>query len=239
MDEEILIDVWEEFRILEQKFNEINYNLPICEENYESWSLKLGDILLASGCVFDSFLNGSIQDNELDNCPDIDVVRSKNRANITDFKNIFNTHYNLFNQSIYVKKLKKTISPLEDWNSFDSLDWWKKGYNKLKHDRFSCRKSATLKRTLYSLASNFLLFVSHIPCRFALISFKIIKNEDDSYARWAIKDALSHTFPNPSCIKGNKFFAESILFSYFFTSDASKKTDEEYNKYYDPFIQDY
>jgi hypothetical protein len=66
MDENILTDVWNVFCLLENEFNNIDYDLPMIQDNFDIWSLRLGDILLRSGSIFDSFLSTSLNDSELE-----------------------------------------------------------------------------------------------------------------------------------------------------------------------------
>ncbi|MES0447934.1 MAG: hypothetical protein ABUJ92_15475 [Desulfobacterales bacterium] len=233
MDENILTDVWNVFALLENEFNNIDYDLPMIQDNFDIWSLRLGDILLRSGSIFDSFLSTSINDSELEGHRNITAVRAKKTLNISDYEKVFNRFYGLSKEAIYVKSLKRTIKPLADWSSRNkSPEWWKEGYNKLKHDRFKNRQCATLKRTLYALASIFLVLIKHIPSRMALVSFKAIQSEPPSL-RWHVKELLY----SPSGDSSETCVAESTLFSYVFTDWTDRNTEEAYRKHYDPFMQ--
>lgn len=238
MDENIILNAWEDFTQLEKRMKGMQHILPLTKEHFSVWSLELGSILLEAGSIFDSFLREGISSTELDACPSVAAIRKKDRKdiNIADFAGTYNEVYKLSETKVYVKLLKDFLMPLDKWAIHKTPIWWD-AYNNIKHDKYQYKKEATLEKAINSLASIFIVLTKHIPSRYALVQLEAIKDtKGQNYAKWFIKEQLS-------TVEGwsdNLYISESILFSYFFYKNAAvNEIKDEYIKYHNPFAKKY
>lgn len=54
---------------------------------------------------------------------------------------------------MFLARSERVIKPWEHWLPDQAPDWWKNGYNKLKHDRLGNPSAATLERAVLSVAA--------------------------------------------------------------------------------------
>lgn len=168
---------WEEYNYLEKDFMNYLRYVPLVKEHDYVWSLYLGDLLIRTGSILDSFFRRAIFGSELDIIPDIERTRALDdiRINIGTYRKIFDPFYNLSSKNIYELPKFNTLTPFFKWKNEkpdDKLFWWD-AYNEVKHDRFGNQKKATLKATVYALSALFILNVIHLGTMPVLVDYGV------------------------------------------------------------------
>jgi hypothetical protein len=215
---------WDEYRHLEDDFSEYLNYVPLTEEHYTVWSLNLGDLLLRTGSILDSFFRRAIYSPMLDDAIDIEKFRAidDKKIDIDTYRQLFDGYYNLSSKNIFDLRIYSTITPFSSWNNGNSPQWWK-DYNQVKHDRFKNKKLASLKTTLDALGGLFIVNILHKETMPILVDLEIIKS---GLAKVFLKKFLALKEPIDDF---NTIYAKSRLFGYVFESknfiidDARKK----------------
>ena len=171
---------WEEYKHLETDFlNYLNY-VPLTNEHYSVWSLYLGDLLLRTGSILDSFFHRAIYSETLNDAKGIEKYRKMNDKNINveTYQKLFNYYYNLSSKKIIDLRTYSCIIPFSSWGNGKNPPaplWWN-DYNLVKHDRFRNQKLATLKNTLDALSGLFIVNILHKETMPLLVDLEIIKS---------------------------------------------------------------
>ena len=178
--------LWDWYEEIENRYREYCDYVPLAEEHFEVWSVKLASLIIEIGSTLDSFLGAArncqlfnrYSQSQFSNASELNKALKKGKPKIKDHKRIYDAIYGLNEKSIYVKTLKKSILPFEDWKTQDTLWWWT-NYNKTKHHRFTRLKDANLKTALYALGGLFLSIIIHVPNKKYLYDIGVIEYQGD------------------------------------------------------------
>ena len=134
---------WNYFIALEEDLEKVARYIEFDEANYETYSLELAHLLLATAS-------------------EVDVVLKSlcNMLNSTkEHKNMY--HYRttimafipeLSNEEVSIPRHGLTLTPLINWSNDKAPYWWE-SYNNVKHHRDEKFSEANLKHTLNAIAS--------------------------------------------------------------------------------------
>lgn len=174
--------LWERYQGVENRFIEYCEYVPLREEHFNVWSVKLASLIIEICSMLDSFLGASrdcqlfLCESEFSNSSLSEFRGALENSNpkIGCYKKVYNSFYDMGRKEILVKPLRQSICPFEDWNN-DSTLWWWTNYNKVKHHRFTELERSNLKTVLYALGGLFLAIVIHVPNKKYLYDIDIIK----------------------------------------------------------------
>ena len=139
---------WHYFLALESDFNNSIRFVDLAEENDPTFSTEFARQLVCISTEFETVAKQL--------CPLID--NSKSAGNIADYKEIILSKYpEVYKAPVYIDRYKRTIFPFSCWeNEGERLEWWD-AYQHVKHHRQDYFNEATIKNTLYALASLLIL----------------------------------------------------------------------------------
>jgi len=151
----------------ENMFADFLKYVPYCEKHEEVWSPKLVVILQETCSQLDSLWGWEAEN----------VHGKKEKINITDYFELYGEvmapRWVVFWSDEPIK-----IAPFAAWQNARNftkkeyenrpLDWWKDGYQKIKHNRIENYRCATLKFAVESLAGLFLAIIATEKCWDAL-----------------------------------------------------------------------
>lgn len=225
---------WEEdYTLLEDEFIEFLKYIPLSKEHEEVWSMKLANLLLLIGSSVESFFQcaiSSLRASEIYNYIDVNdyggrvgytpedfeslselnkLLLKKLTPNMGLYRDIFEKYYHLSNKSVFVLRNKEEIKPFKEWGENKPPEWWIT-YRNLKHSRFKHRKSAQLKMVLNTLASLFLLNISHKDTRKYLTNKGVIRSNMKL-------GGLFYSAREPGSF-GQPIIAKTNIFGYIFDS---------------------
>ena len=129
--------------------------VPYCDAHKAVWSPKLVVVLQETCSQLDSLWRWEA----------INIHGKNDGVDIADYFEIYGTKMALRWVIFWADESEK-IQPYSEWQGtqYCPLDWWKEGYNKVKHNRLENRTCATLKRTVESLAGLFLAIIRCESC---------------------------------------------------------------------------
>lgn len=134
---------WEYFLAIEEDLERCTRYVEFCEGNYGTSSLEFARIIMASGAECDTvmaLLCKSIGSPR--------VVRS-----ITDrFQTVAGKYPKFVDHEVEIPRYGIVCRPWETWSATTGPDWWKMGYNKIKHERDKFFKNANLKYAIGATA---------------------------------------------------------------------------------------
>jgi len=176
----------------ENMFADFLEYVPYCEEHKEVWSPKLVVILQETCSQLDSLWRWEAENKH----------EKKGKINITEY-------FGLYGEAmaprwvVFWSDEPRKINPFAAWQSADDfsktnsnnypLDWWKEGYQKIKHNRLEHCTCASLKRTVEALAGLFLAIIGTEKCWDALWEHN-----------WVFWDKEGGTPPDPfRCIRAD------------------------------------
>ena len=134
---------WNYFIALEEDLEKIARYIEFDEANYDTYSLELAHLLLASSSEVDVVLKALC--NMLN--PD------KDHQNMYDYRTTIMAFIpKLSNEEVTIPRYGLTLNPLINWSNDKKPDWWD-GYNNVKHHRDEKFNEANLKHTLNAVAS--------------------------------------------------------------------------------------
>jgi len=135
---------WNYFRILEKDLEVCFRYIEPSEDHFSVYSDEFAKLILVACSEMENALR------ELS----ASIDPSKICNNIGDCENVVISKYPYFSMvKIYVARYGITVTPWENWATDKSPDWWKDGYNKIKHDRVGNPAAATMKRAINSIAA--------------------------------------------------------------------------------------
>ena len=213
--------VWDEYKLLEEDIIEYFRYVPLASEHFNVWSLNLGDLLIRTCSIIDSFFKRAMFSSELDSANKIKQFRTLDDRDINmgTYQQIFESFYELSSKKILELRKSNTFIPFSNWKSNNSPDWWK-AYNHVKHDRFKHKKEATLETTINALSALFILNVIHLETMPLLVDYDIIKC---NLSKHSIKMTLKNKEPLNTI---EPILAKTKLFGYVF--NAGHELDYEY-----------
>jgi hypothetical protein len=217
---------WEEYTHLEEEFLEYLRYVPLAKEHYNVWSLHLGDHLLKTCSLIDSFFKRAIFCPQLNEIAEIEKYREleNKNSNIGTHREIFNPLYKLSKQKMYDLRTFESLVPFSKWDLNQSPDWWN-AYNDIKHDRFANKKEATLKVTLEALSALFILNVLHLETMPILVDYEVLKSR---YTKESTKEIIRESmFYEELPYIHEVVFGKTNLFGYVFIFN------DDYETYYE------
>lgn len=228
MSDKTYLEVWQEYRLLEQELREVFEYVPLENEHLEVWSLKLGNILIILGSVMDSFFKFALNDAIFDNMPIIIDVRRKTETNMGDYRAIFQDFYKLSEKKVYVRLSGNFLQPFKAFEDGKSPEWWQV-YQNIKHDRFMNKKEAKLKYVLEAMAGLFLVNVIHIPLRIILVRLRLWESAYNTGWNW---DFIADSILNQKEPIGEHdiFLLKTDIFGYILEGIPETKDPETWKK---------
>ena len=173
---------WNYFLALEQDLSTISRYIEFTESNFETHSIELVHLFLASSSEVDVVLK--LLSNQL--------ALDRNHRNINDYKEtIVEFQHDLVTEQSYISRFGLTLTPFINWNGNTNPDWWR-SYNNVKHQRDQHFIEANLKNTINSMCalSNVILYY------YSLLFEKEQNNE-------GFKEVVSMLEPKSTLIKYN------------------------------------
>jgi len=131
--------------------------VPYCDTHKEVWSPKLVIVLQETCSQLDSLWRWEA----------INVRGKNDRVDIADYFELYGAKMAPRWVVFWADKPEK-VQPFTEWQGIQNyrpLDWWKDGYQKVKHNRLENRTCASLNRTVEALAGLFLAIVRSDNCR--------------------------------------------------------------------------
>ncbi|MBU7027209.1 MAG: hypothetical protein HXS48_09720 [Theionarchaea archaeon] len=212
--------LWKWYMEVEGRFIEYCEYVPLREEHYKVWSLKLASIIIEICSILDSFFK--VGSSWLFDYPEIDSSKftderrkiEGDKPNIYIWKKVYDAFYGLNEKKIHVIPLRKSVCPFGSWKNGSELEWWN-AYNDIKHDRFRELEKASLENTLFALASLFLAIVVHVPIKPYLFDIGIIEFRGliDPCTNYRCLDMLLRKEP-AIIYRDSSIIASTSLFSY-------------------------
>jgi len=171
---------WEYYKDLERQFENFLDYVPYFEDNENTCSFRLANLLLAIGVHIDSGFKELAQDSEFSKkYPELLRKISKGRVRITDYYDLA-AELQLSLKKVTFKRLPalEEIAPFQQYEKVGKKektpDWWK-AYNGIKQNVRKNLSKATLKNTRDALAAAFLLNVMPDPAVLMLAKFGIAR----------------------------------------------------------------
>ncbi|WP_018343404.1 hypothetical protein [Cytophaga aurantiaca] len=166
---------------LQRRFKDIILYVSCHQDNFETYSIKIENLFVDTCAFFDSLCQTLITDmtvsghsfsNSLSVKNFSDKISGTEFFNMADYKTLLEREFTMsekeVNLNIYedyffgnpqflsrpVNGFK--IKPFDNWETGGGLKWWT-AYTKLKHNRLSNIKEATLEQTISSLGATFII----------------------------------------------------------------------------------
>ena len=124
---------------------------------YKIGSSKLMDFCLKVGTEIETLFREILNDKKFDSEPDIAAKRE--HQNIEVYRDIIEPKYNLRNYSLYIKPIRKEISPFMNFDS--NTPEWFKIYSKDKHNKLNLIQNWNMMHSLFSLGALLILVINH------------------------------------------------------------------------------
>jgi len=141
---------WEYFLSIEADLDNCQRYIAFERSNYLAYSNEFAKIIMAASAEVDNVFK--------DLCSIIDA--SKTPKNINQYCSIVTSRYPKITQMpIEISRYKISEVPWKGWNKNISPDWWKNGYNKIKHERTDNFSQANLKNSILSVGALFILIL--------------------------------------------------------------------------------
>ena len=134
---------WNYFIALEADLEEISRYIEFTEDNFETYSIKLAQLLLATSSEVDVISKGIC--NYLD--PESEATNIRQYREI-----IMQKHPEFANEQVFITRHGLQMQPWSNWNNNISPDWWQ-SYNNVKHNRNDFFNDANLEHVLNSISA--------------------------------------------------------------------------------------
>jgi hypothetical protein len=133
---------WNYFLALEEDLSQVSRYIEFSEKNFQTYSIELAHLLLASASEVDVIAKGLCIHLE----PAVSV------ENINGYKKIITNGITDFaDEPVFVPRFGLTLHPWSTWSGNHNPIWWR-SYNKVKHERNDHFPDANLKNTLNAMA---------------------------------------------------------------------------------------
>ena len=185
---------WELYMDLERQFEVFLEYVPYSEQNENTCSFKLLNLILSIGGHVDSAFKEmarypNFSSNE--DCQKICDVLKKSEENVKKGRapktvpiwlslKAFEKEYKLSEKIVVFKRIpeREGVKPFKPRHSRAKSPIWWKIYNGLKHDVSINLRRANLETALNALAGAFLLNVIHIPSYLRLHQYHVFRRKD-------------------------------------------------------------
>lgn len=116
---------WNYFLALERDLETTSRYIEFIEANFETYSIELAHLLLASSSEIDVVIKGLCAL----------IAPGEKRENIDDYRKIIKSHLPEFiDESIFINRYGISLKPWDNWLGEVNPNWWR-SYNKVKHER--------------------------------------------------------------------------------------------------------
>lgn len=132
------------YKLLEEDLDACFRFVEPIESHFEVYSIEFSRIILMAASEienalrsFDAALNGSPADRSILAYCGLVIGR------FPDFRTM----------EMFIPRCSYRFRPWSDWSDTASPDWWRNGYNKIKHDRLAFPGAATVRRAVESVGA--------------------------------------------------------------------------------------
>lgn len=133
---------WNYFRVLEQDLESCFRYVAPTKNHFSVHSDEFGKLILVACSEVENALQALVKH--------LDPQTKCN--NLGELKSVILNKFPYFTLAqVEAARYGLTVKPWENWES-QPPDWWKLGYNKIKHDRAGNPEAATLERALNAVA---------------------------------------------------------------------------------------
>lgn len=144
MTEHYNLPHWNYFRILEKDLEACFRYIDPSTVHLPVYSDEFAKLILVACSEIENALS------ELSTSIDASVTCK----NLGDYRNVVISKYPYIHMiKIWIPRYGITVEPWGAWAADQSPDWWKNGYNKIKHDRVGNPSAATMGRAINSVAA--------------------------------------------------------------------------------------
>jgi len=141
---------WEYFLAIEQDLDKCTRYVQFCQQNYKSYSLEFARIIVASGAECDTVMKAM--------CKCIDSSQAP--SSIPEYFQIVSKAYpRLVEYEIELPRYDLSFAPWKSWSPKEGPDWWKNGYNMIKHERDNGFENANLEYAISAAAGLFVILL--------------------------------------------------------------------------------
>ena len=135
---------WDYFLSIESDLIASSRYVEFSKENFSTFSIEFARIIMAACSEIDTVMK--------ETCKKIDP--SKPRENINNYFEIIIPRFPAFTKSVVeIPKYELSFTPWENLTRGKGPEWWKEGYNAIKHDRTHSFSKANLKNAFLSVAA--------------------------------------------------------------------------------------
>jgi len=130
--------------------------VPYCDAHEGVWSPKLVIVLQETCSQIDSLWRWEA----------VNLYQRNSDVDIKDYFALYGAQI-APRWVVFWSEEPKKVQPFSEWQditSYKPLDWWKEGYQKVKHSRLENRACSSLKRTVEALAGLFLAIIHSQNC---------------------------------------------------------------------------
>lgn len=134
---------WDYYVAIEGDLERCSRFVEFQEDNFKTFSIEFARIIMAASAEVDTIMKLF--------CGAIDPSKSPDK--ITHYLPIILSKYPKFREfEIILKRREIRLTPWKEWTNDDRPEWWKIGYNKVKHERDKYFTMANLTNAMHSVA---------------------------------------------------------------------------------------
>lgn len=137
---------WKFIQSLQEDLLKASRYVEFSQRNSGTYSVEFDRIILAAGSEINSIFESLVRHQAIIINGNLDIIKAGSVL-LPLMPSISNVEVELLNSDFLVFK------PWDGWSSGSSPDWWRKVYNKLKHDRAQSYSEATLVNAVTSTAA--------------------------------------------------------------------------------------
>jgi hypothetical protein len=142
---------WDYYRSIEDDLIQASRYVEFCKQNYKCYSIHFARIITTAGSELDMAFK------EL--CGAID--KRSDAGKINQYRSVIRKRFPSIHESRrYVRGYGLIIQPFSSWATGKTPDWWRLGFNKLKHERNRYFDNANLENAL-NVVSALMIILFH------------------------------------------------------------------------------
>lgn len=150
---------WNYFRLLEKDLEEAFRYVQPCEEHFSVFSDHFARIILMACTEIENCLHEISQE----------IGCTPKPRTICDFYDCVASRFPSFGESnILIRRYSLSVSPWSQWSTTEAPEWWKMGYNKIKHDRVQHPDASTMIRAISSVGALAVVLYHYYRVKFGL-----------------------------------------------------------------------
>ena len=153
-----MLAYWDYYRSIEEDLITTTRFVEFCKENYPSYSIEFGRIIMAAGSELDMLFKVL--------CKKINPSSKADNINqyFTEVTAKFPTISSI---KRYVRGYDLILQPFSAWTSENGPNWWSKGFNKIKHERNIYFDFANLENALNIVAGLMIVLFHYYSLEYA------------------------------------------------------------------------